>query len=369
MADSSFMRYSFAMIHQLFIALALMSAAFASDPQPESLKLATDAAEASNIFSTGKAVKLAARIRQTITKTTLGFNGPYALIADGTGNWRDEIDLGGYMETRVGSGDSIYRFWPSRTLTGNREFAENIRKVINLPATLLDAGYRASSKPKKRKLDGRELTCFDTRFDDFDSSTFCFDDANRLALFTNEPLWNQRARIASEWPELVPLPYSGSDFATSQSLIYVGFSDFTTFHDKWYPRKIELRSPVENAVVEITTLDAPSIPDGFFDHNDRFTKTSGCLIEKPPVLLKKGFPPAKRAGDESGGWGDVTVRFVIGTDGATHDAKIIQGGPFRGRDTIDYINSYRYRPAECNGTPVPVERTVVVRFDGNQIMR
>ena len=56
---------------------------------------------------------------------------------------------------------------------------------------------------------------------------------------------------------------------------------------------------------------------------------------------------------------ELSVSFVIGTDGLVHSALLLKSiGNAEDRDVLKVVRSWRYRPALCNGVPTETEATV-----------
>jgi TonB family protein len=67
---------------------------------------------------------------------------------------------------------------------------------------------------------------------------------------------------------------------------------------------------------------------------------------------------ARRAGVE----GDVTLRVVIGKDGAVEDVAPISGEPVLTRAAMEAVERWRYSPEMVGGRPIGVVTTVTVAF-------
>ncbi len=56
---------------------------------------------------------------------------------------------------------------------------------------------------------------------------------------------------------------------------------------------------------------------------------------------------------------ELSVSFVIGTDGLVHSALLLKSvGDAEDRAVLNTVRSWRYRPAMCNGVPTETEATV-----------
>jgi TonB family protein len=56
---------------------------------------------------------------------------------------------------------------------------------------------------------------------------------------------------------------------------------------------------------------------------------------------------------------ELSVSFIIGTDGLVHSALLLKSiGNAEDRTVLNVVRSWRYRPALCNGVPTETEATV-----------
>jgi hypothetical protein len=323
-------------------ALLLSLTMAANCAQPESQKLAFAAAEASNIFATGKPLRLRAHITvRTKTEAT----GDYALMTNGPDSWRDEITIAGYQEARIGTADSIYRQASSKDLDDDY-FARKVRSLLNIPGMLFDAGSRTSSKPKKKKIDGRELTCFDTQFEETTGSTYCFDPDLRLGAVKNIYFDDSMRK---------------GNFETEP--VGVVLSDFLTFRDKWYPRHITFRSNIVTITAEITSIDdIEPLEKALLQPDSTFNKEDGCLLPKPPLFVRLGWRPSVAFPTGVSQPEATTVHYTIGADGTVRDAQSSASKNFLRLESENYVRGLVYRPAQCNGHPIASRRSLDLIF-------
>jgi len=54
----------------------------------------------------------------------------------------------------------------------------------------------------------------------------------------------------------------------------------------------------------------------------------------------------------------LTISFIIGTDGKVESPLILEGAGTSDQSVLFAVRTWRYRPALCNGVPMPVEATV-----------
>jgi len=95
-------------------------------------------------------------------------------------------------------------------------------------------------------------------------------------------------------------------------------------------------------------------------HNSEFgsvlraTAPASCEVTEPPQALETPNPVLDQSRSI------ITVTFIVGTDGLVHSPLILQGaGPAEDRTVLNTINSWRYRPATCNGVPTESEGKIL----------
>jgi TonB family protein len=87
----------------------------------------------------------------------------------------------------------------------------------------------------------------------------------------------------------------------------------------------------------------------------RTTARAACEATQPPEALATPAPLI----DQPAWAGKVTVTFIIGIDGRVYSPLILQSaGPSEDRVILKAINSWRYRPATCNGVPTEAEAKI-----------
>jgi TonB family protein len=83
----------------------------------------------------------------------------------------------------------------------------------------------------------------------------------------------------------------------------------------------------------------------------------------PPRLISGDAPiyPIKQV--FANATGAAVVAFTIGTDGATHDVRVVRTTyPYFASHTILAVRKWRFEPGRKNGKPVSVSINLVMRF-------
>ncbi len=79
-------------------------------------------------------------------------------------------------------------------------------------------------------------------------------------------------------------------------------------------------------------------------------------------LLRSVAPEYPEIARQAGVEGDVTLRVVVGKDGAVEDVAPISGDPVLARAAMEAIEHWRYSPARIGGRPIGVVTTVTLAF-------
>ncbi len=81
---------------------------------------------------------------------------------------------------------------------------------------------------------------------------------------------------------------------------------------------------------------------------------SGCQALAEPQALATPNPLLNSTGEQK-----ITVSFVVGTDGRVYSPLILDGPDNEaGREVLEAVRAWRYRPAMCNGAPAESEAKV-----------
>ena len=80
----------------------------------------------------------------------------------------------------------------------------------------------------------------------------------------------------------------------------------------------------------------------------------GCDSTAPPQPIATPNPMVDSTDNT-----DLTVSFVVGTDGRVQGALVVEGNQLaQARLVLDTVLRWRYRPAVCNGAPTEAEAKV-----------
>jgi len=98
-----------------------------------------------------------------------------------------------------------------------------------------------------------------------------------------------------------------------------------------------------------------ALRDSKFASLPHTTARASCAASDPPEALATPDPLLELTGKD----GEVTVSFIIGTDGRVHAPLILESAGLPGDLTVlNTVRSWRYRPAMCNGVPTDAEAEI-----------
>ena len=90
----------------------------------------------------------------------------------------------------------------------------------------------------------------------------------------------------------------------------------------------------------------------YFAATARVAVHASCEAAQAPEALATPDPLLVEAGAKH----RVTVSFIIGIDGRVHDAFVLESsGTEQDRVVLKAVDSWRYRPAKCNGVATDME--------------
>jgi TonB family protein len=306
--------------------LAIAQISWCGDQSAESVALIQHAVEGSELRTPELApFKLRVEI-QTEDLNSKPIAGTYELTWVSPTRWREEIKVGEYTETRIGGAGKIWQFpSPSSEARRIRSVAQrlSVRQELSLDSA------DAVRKPKKREVNGKHLLCATVKSPDMVDQEYCFDTASGVLL---------RSRSGSDWLEYLEYQRVGT---------------------RSFPFHLVKRG---KAVVRVVDLRTNIHPDpGLFEPAPGITAVPGCESPKTPRALKADDPqfPQSLRGNPT----QVIVSGVVAPDGVLKDLRIIQsGGPEADSATLNALSKWKFRPAACDGVPVPSTIEVTMHF-------
>jgi protein TonB len=115
-----------------------------------------------------------------------------------------------------------------------------------------------------------------------------------------------------------------------------------------------------------TSADA-NAPSAFEEFRRRFESFWASAVSVAPEeqqtrLVRSVAPDYPEIARQAGVEGNVTLRVVIGGDGAVVDVTPISGEPVLARAAMEAVERWRYSPEMVGGRPIGVVTTVTLAF-------
>ncbi len=137
---------------------------------------------------------------------------------------------------------------------------------------------------------------------------------------------------------------------------------FRRFGDSWFPREMacfeDKHRQLEAKVEELSAEPAPDL--SLFTPPPGATETCSSAFVRPVAALnpQPGFPLGVPGQDSS-----VTLSLIVDAHGKPQDLKVSQsGGQVFDQSALDAVQQWRFKPATCEGEPLPSQISVRVEF-------
>ena len=327
------MRRSLALLATICLALAAQSsAAEKKDKQAEGRVLIERASELSDIRAPGSPpfrLKTSVRIVEDNKKTV---EGSYLLLWASPSQWREEIVFPSFNQLRVvGEG----KMWQVRNNLSLLLHVERLRKLLDLPGSLMLNPETKVKKIREHKRDGHQFRCIELGRKDYDPWKVCLASAD------------------------------GSLTLIERSISGYEYSDYKSVGEKQYPRMLR-RVDREKTAVEVSV---EQLGEERFSDQSPFTPPPGvqewvwCENPEPARALEWGESNVQVSMSQRG-WFPVAVYGVIGVDGRVHDITVLRSArPDIDARFLEQLRGARFEPKKCNGVSVEEERVFESGFN------
>jgi protein TonB len=118
------------------------------------------------------------------------------------------------------------------------------------------------------------------------------------------------------------------------------------------------------AVASSADANAPSAFEELRRRFERFWSGAVSVApeEQQTRLVRSVAPDSPEIARQAGVEGNVTLRVVIGRDGAVVDVTPVSGEPVLARAAMEAVERWRYSPEMVGGRPIGVVTTVTLAF-------
>lgn len=250
--------------------------------------------------------------------------------------WRRETSVGNFRRIVIAMGRK-------RWLLDSSTAIEHIDVIPDeIPALSDISEFPGKWKlSNDREINGVSVRCLEQK-SDFGASKLCFNEANG----TNAPEfrpWRLSTRIGKR---------------------VCSYSDYEKYADRMFATSYECEED-KRPVLQARTIElsAPTAQDSsLFSPPSGAKESLNCLdsVKRPRVLSAPNLPPPTRSYH---GTVVVLVSTVVGTDGRTHDLRIMsEPRPKFDETAIEEVQQWRFAPGTCGGEPMESEIIAQVAF-------
>ncbi len=245
--------------------------------------------------------------------------------------WRSEISFPGYSEVVVRNGD---RKWVRR----NFGFTPlRVKRLVEaLPAPLTISEKEKVEKVKEEMAGQTRAKCVKLREKGVEREV-CIDATTGLPLYTKSS-WGVREEV--------------------------DYESYTRVGDKEFPQQIRLAEGgklIAELSLDSLSLDSPD--KSLFEPLQDAKVWPVCNDTKAPVPISTPDPYYTDVDRRKGVQGVVAVQAVIDETGQTHDVTVIRSlTPGLDSSAQAAVSKWRFKPAMCGNTPIPVEMSIEVSF-------
>lgn len=257
--------------------------------------------------------------------------GTYELVWVSPSSWREDIKVAGATETRIGGMGKVWQF-PSHSFEAQR--IRNRARDLAFREALSVESKDQISPPSSRQIAGSEVACVKVKRQKFADQEFCFNLVSGVL---------RRSKAGSGWREYVDYKPAGSRLFPQR--LTEGGTDVVRILD-----------------VEVNIQSDPRV----FEPPAGTTPVSGCQYPRVPSALKSDDPEYPFPLAQPGVTGKTVVSGIVNTAGTLEDLRVISsGGSAADSSVLRTLPHWKFRPADCNGTPVSHMIEVEVNFSAH----
>ena len=142
------------------------------------------------------------------------------------------------------------------------------------------------------------------------------------------------------------------------------YGSFRKIGDHWFPREIacfeDRHRKLDAEVVDLSTEPSPDA--ALFTPPPGAIELGNCSVKaEPPRAVNTPNPGLPFGSPDQNS--KVTVSLVVDTKGKTQNVRVVDsGGVHSDKAAISAVSSWRFKPATCNGEPMPMMIKVQVDF-------
>ncbi len=189
------------------------------------------------------------------------------------------------------------------------------------------------SDARKQKIQGKEAWCFDRKLPQ-SKTKLCFDVAKSMLVHES----------------------SGEG--------HTEYSDYALFDASMYPQRVQVFrenvAPFELDQISITPTHAS---DDLFAVPQNALEIERCDDEKPPVAVSTPEPSFPKDAKDARQEAITIINVVLNNEGKIVSAEALGPDSYGfGKNSVDSIKTWQFKPATCNGRPVAAEMNIEMSF-------
>jgi TonB family protein len=272
--------------------------------------------------------RLQSRVHFLGGRTAEPADGVYMEIWSSPDRWRREIKLPDFQQTEVGQ---RHKRWTLRDISVEPGRLRSVRELFQSGGIQIGKVNKVWST----HLEGVQVRCIDSRIREI-KQVLCFDAATGVLLQYKESL-------------------NANEYSYE-------YSDYKKFGDKVYPRRIRCLTngglALEAIIVDLSEDSSQNDPK-LFEPPPGSKDWPVCGKEYPPVAVRTPDPSFPR--NALANQGLSVLSLIVGTDGRPAEVKVARSaGKEFDDEAVKAVNRWRFRPAMCDGTPIPAQIHVEV---------
>lgn len=279
--------------------------------------------------------------------------GTYLLMAASPSQWFDQVRFPGYAEmTGVVDGQR----WRKRNVIDKPYRFHEVARLLDVASHL-----RLPADAKVNKLSQSSGA----------RSTFCIETGPTADLWQRDSVGRAAISEVARWKDSGATLCFDADTGALVSAAYTRglprfeYEGLVVFGTKAYPKTLRCYEGKELAVeANVEELVAQDVSQGAagFAVPAGADRWPDCRNPEPPRLVEKKAAAEDPYAKARRQYGTVIALAEIGTDGLIHDLTFLQARGVLFDSVKKAVAHWRYQPATCGGTPVPMEIYLAYTF-------
>ncbi|HEY4678498.1 MAG TPA: energy transducer TonB [Candidatus Angelobacter sp.] len=187
---------------------------------------------------------------------------------------------------------------------------------------------------RKQKIEGHDAWCFDQKAPQ-SKTKLCFDAATSILLHES-----------------------------SSGKSHKEYSDYSSPGMSMYPQKVQIfRESLAPFEIDHISIKPTHPNDDLFKVPENAIEVEECDHEKPPVAISTPEPSFPKGARDARQQAVSVITVIVNNEGNVVSAQALGSDAYGfARTTLDTVNTWRFKPATCNGRPVAAEMNIEMDF-------